>query len=555
MSGSLVILTLAGYVVVLLWGTRMVQSGIERAFGSNLRRVLGKALRNRLVALVAGAGVTMLLQSSTATAMMVTSFAARGAVDLIPALAVMLGANVGTAITVKALSFDVSWVAPLLLLLGYVVFKGSPKGRWRDLGRVGLGLGLMLLALHGLVTTIEPVSTAPVLGEILAAITGDPVMDLLLAAALTFAAHSSVAVMLLLVGLAAGNVVTPMASLALVLGANLGGALPPVLETDATNPANRRVPVGNLMFRAVGCVVVLPFVHPIAERIWQWDHDPASAVTAFHLGFNLVLAVVCIPVLEPARALLVRMFPDRKPLVEVAQPLFLDAAALDTPYLALANAAREILRMGDLVDALMRLVPQALALAKPDKPTAEQATRLARELDMLHEAVKAYLARLDRADLTDRDAIRLSDLIEFAVNLGHAGTLLKRRISQAASRHDAAASEPDREAALRIHAQVSGDLRMSMSTMMTEDPRSARELVDAKRMVNEAERAATRDHLARLGEGGKAALGASSPFLALLRDLKLVNSHLASIGYAVLEPQDRAGKPTADDADVAAIEG
>src|ERR1700761_6818318 len=200
MIGSLMILTLVGHVVLLLWGMRMVQSGIERAFGSNLRRVLGRALRNRLVAVGAGAAVTMLLQSSTATALMVTSFSARGAVDLIPALSVMLGANVGTAVIVKALSFNISWVSPLLLLIGYGAFKRSPKGRLRDLGRVGIGLGLMLLALHGLVETIQPVSGEPILGQILREVTGDPVLDLVLAAGLTFAAHSSVAIMLLLTG-------------------------------------------------------------------------------------------------------------------------------------------------------------------------------------------------------------------------------------------------------------------------------------------------------------------------------------------------------------------
>lgn len=539
MNGSLVILTLVGHVILLLWGMRMVQSGVERAFGSNLRRVLGQALRNRLVATFAGTAVTMLLQSSTATAMMVTAFAARGAVDLIPALAVMLGANVGTALIVKALSFDVSWVSPLLLLVGYVAFKRSPKGRTRDLGRVGIGLGLMLLALHGLVETIQPVSNAPILGEILGALTGDPILDVILAAALTFAAHSSVAVMLLLVGLAAGNVITPMAAVALVLGANLGGALPPVLETDSTNPANRRVPAGNLLFRAIGCLVVLPFVHPLSEALWQWNSSPASAITAFHLGFNAVLAVACIGFLGPAARFLSWLFPEKlKHQAEVVRPLFLEAEALDTPYLALANAAREILRMGDLVDAMLRLVPAVLA--KQDKATSAQATRLGRELETMHAAVKSYLAKLDRADLTERDTVRFSDLIEFAVNLGHAGDILVRRIVQAAARQGSAIDNIDHEALLRIHARVSSVLKLALSTMTTEDQRSARELIDAKREVNEAERTVSRDHLARLGGADEIALGASSPFLTTLRDLKTVNSHLASIGYAVFEPRDRS---------------
>lgn len=540
MTGSFIILELVGHVVLLLWGMRMVQSGVERAFGSDLRRVLGQALRNRLVAVLAGTGVTMLLQSSTATAMMVTSFAARGAVDLIPALAVMLGANVGTALIVKALSFDVSWVSPLLLLTGYLAFKRTPKGRWRHLGRVGIGLGLMLMALHGLVETIQPVSNAPILGQLLRALTGDPVLDVLLAAALTFAAHSSVAVMLLLVGLTAGNVVTPVAAVALVLGANLGGALPPVLETDASNPANRRVPVGNLLFRAIGCVVVLPFVHPLAEALWNWDDAPASVITTFHLAFNVVLAAACIGVLGPTARLLQRIYPERtKRQHDAFRPLFLDVEALETPYLAMSNAAREILRMGDLVDALLRLF--VAAMTRHDKATVNQATRLGRDLDKLHEAVKGYLAKLDPSDLTSRDAERLSDLIEFAVNVGHAGDVLERRIVQVAGRNDAIANDADRDAVLGIHARVTTQLKLALSTMMTEDRRMARELVDAKRAVNEAERAAVRDHLARLGGANEAALGSSSPFLSMLRGLKLVNSHLASIGYAVIQPDQGDG--------------
>jgi phosphate:Na+ symporter len=538
MSATVVILELAGNIILLLWGMRMVQSGVERAFGSDLRRVLGRALRNRLVAVIAGTGVTTLLQSSTATAMMVTSFAARGAIELIPALAVMLGANIGTALIVKVLSFDMSWVSPLLLLAGYISFTRSPKGRYRDLGRVGIGLGLMLLALHLLVETIQPVSAAPVLRNILVSLTGDPILDVLLAAALTFAAHSSVAVMMLLVGLSAGNVVTPVAAIALVLGANLGGALPPVLETRSANPSNRRVPVGNFVFRAIGCAVVLPFAHPLAETLWQYDPDPRSAITNFHLVFNVALAVACLGLLGPAGALLTRLFPEKvKQGAELARPLFLDANALETPYLALANAAREILRMGDLVDAMLRLVPGALAYSGKSVP--EQASTLGRELDRLHEAVKGYLAKLDWADLTEGDRTRLSDLIEFAVNLGHAGDILERDIICTPTRGDSI-GEADRNVVSRLHARVAADLRLALSTMMTEDDRSARELLDAKREINEFERTAARDHLARLGGADPAALAASTRFLSVLRNLKRVNSHLTTIGYAVMSSIGRS---------------
>jgi phosphate:Na+ symporter len=229
MSVPLMLVDLAGAVALLLWGVRMVQTGVQRAFGPRLRVVLASALRTRLNAFLAGLGVTAVLQSSTATGLMVTGLAAGGVVDLVPALAVMLGANVGTTLIVQALSFDVSRLAPVLIVLGFLMFRRGGATRTRDLGRVVIGLGLMLMALHQLLDVITPYENTPTLRSVLEAISAEPLVAVLLAAVLTWAAHSSVAVVLLVMSLAAKGVASPEAAFALVLGANLGTAINPVL--------------------------------------------------------------------------------------------------------------------------------------------------------------------------------------------------------------------------------------------------------------------------------------------------------------------------------------
>src|SRR5246127_5713299 len=261
----MILLDLVGGVALLLWGLHMVRTGIVRAFGSDLRRFLGMALRNRFVAFVAGMFVTALLQSSTATGLMTASFVSGGTVDLVPALAIMLGANVGTTLIVQVLSFDVSAVAPVLFLTGVIAFKRGGQTRTRDLGRVAIGIGLMLLSLHILLDTLAPAEQAPAVRTLLIAITGDSLLCVLMAAALTWVAHSSVTVVLLIMSLAYSGFITPAAALALTLGANLGSAINPVIEgSSGTNPASRRLPLGNLFNRLVGCAVALPFLHPIA---------------------------------------------------------------------------------------------------------------------------------------------------------------------------------------------------------------------------------------------------------------------------------------------------
>src|SRR6201991_2837079 len=186
--GSLVLLDLMGGVGLLVWGLPMVHRGILRAFGPDLRRLLSKALGNRFQAFAAGVGLTAILQSSTATALITSSFAAEGLVGLVPALAIMLGANVGTTLIVQILSFNVSALAPILFLVGVTAFKRGGQTRTRDLGRVAIGVGLMILSLHILLDTLAPAENAPAVRALLEAITDDPLLCLLMAAALTWAA-------------------------------------------------------------------------------------------------------------------------------------------------------------------------------------------------------------------------------------------------------------------------------------------------------------------------------------------------------------------------------
>lgn len=256
--GIKVILNIAGGVALLLWGLHMVNTGITRAFGARLRRFLSTVLKHRLPAFMAGVGVTAILQSSTATAIMLSSFTASGLVALTPALAVMLGANVGTTLIVQVLSFDASAIAPTLILIGFITFKRSKLTVLKDLGRVGIGLGLMLLSLEILVSSLEPVQDAPVARELFAALTNEPVLALLIGAVLTWAAHSSVATMLLTMSLATSGLINPQAALALVLGANLGSALNPLLEgLGSSNPAHRRTGACHWATSLTACWAVL----------------------------------------------------------------------------------------------------------------------------------------------------------------------------------------------------------------------------------------------------------------------------------------------------------
>jgi phosphate:Na+ symporter len=359
---SLVLLDLMGGVALLLWGLHMVQSGIMRGFGSDLRRSMSHALTNRFASFAAGTALTALLQSSTATALITSSFAAEGLLDLVPALAVMLGANLGTTLIVQVLSYNITAVAPVLFVLGLLAFRAGPQSRTKDLGRVSIGLGLMLLALHILIDTLAPAETAPAAKLIMGALTKDPVLCIVVAAVLTWIAHSSVATVLLIMSLAYSHFITPYAALALVLGANLGSAINPLIEGGRrASPASYRLPVGNLVNRVVGVVLMAPFLRPISELLQAWQPDLAKFTAEFHIAFNVATAVLFIGILDWLARVLKKLLPDRPQTAgEPGKPRYLDDAALDTPALALTDAAREALRMGDLVETMLRQVMTAM---------------------------------------------------------------------------------------------------------------------------------------------------------------------------------------------------
>src|SRR5258706_791042 len=401
--GTIVLLDLMGGVALLLWGLHMVQSGILRTFGSDLRHLLSKALGNRFAAFAAGLGLTALLQSSTATALMTASFANQGLVALVPALAILLGANVGTTLIVQALSFNVTAVTPVLLTIGLVAFRIGPRPRLKDLGRVSIGLGLMLLALHILLDTLAPSEHAPGLRMLLGAITGDPVLCILLAAILTWAAHSSVATVLLIMSLAYSTFVTPQAGLAMVLGANLGSAINPVLEsTHRDDPTSYRLPIGNLLNRLVGILLIVPFLGPVSNALTAILTDMAKAIALFHTVFNICLAVLFIGLLDPLSWMFVKFFPARKQSSDPSAPRDLDQRALDTPSLALADAARETLRMGDLVEVMLRQV--MTAAINNDRNLVREVSRMDNLVDRLDEAIKLYVTKLTRGSLDEREA-------------------------------------------------------------------------------------------------------------------------------------------------------
>ena len=537
MAFSLALLDLFGSVALFLWGTHMALSGVQRALGPHLRRVLGFTLSNRVQAFAAGLGVTLLLQSSTATCLMATSFAASGLVDLLPAMAVMLGANVGTALIVQVLAFDVVIASPLLILIGFVAFQRSPNAATHDLGRALMGLGLMLLALHQMLAILGTAQTSPEFVAAIGIVAAVPALGFVLGAIAAWGVHSSVAVVLLIVSLATSGTLPLDAAFVAVLGANLGTAINPLLESRDDTPKSRRLPLSNLLNRIAGIGIALFAVPPAVS--WLSGFGTAHAVALFHLGFNVLTALAALPLLRASKRLLRSLLPDT-PASNPAVPLYLDRAARETPIVALGGAAREALRLVDVLEQMLRGAQDALA--KSDRRLIEETRDRDDVLDALNTAIKRYLTSIDIEDLTLDDQRRMHEILVFSMNIEQAGDVIDRNLLPHISKRlkrGLIGGNADAEL-IELMDRLVVNLHTAGSLFLTADARAARRLAEEKLVFRRAESNAIAAHFDLMRADRQARGMQSALNLDLLRDMKLINSLIvAAAAYPVL---DRTGE-------------
>jgi phosphate:Na+ symporter len=548
LSATEILLHLMGGAALLLWAMRMVRTGVMRAYGAELRHFLSKSLTNRFAALFAGLGITVLVQSSTATAMLTSSFAGRGLLAASTALAIMLGADIGSTIVAQVLSFDLGAVSPVLVLVGVVTFMSGEGARRRAVGRAILGLGLILLSLRLIVTAAAPINHAQGIHIILSGLADEPLLAVLVAAILTWLAHSSLAVVLLVMSLATGGLVSLPLAFAMVLGANLGNPIPALVASLASGPAARRVVLGNLVFKAVGVLAALPVLGELGPLLASLEPDPGRQVADLHTAFNLFIAVVFIFLTGPVAHLVQRLVPDRLAAENPAAPRYLDDSDLEMPTAALASAAREALRMGDQVEAMLRRFFEILQSG--DRNAADEFARMDDAVDSLHESIKLYLTRLSQMEMDAREGRRSSEIMAFVTNMEHIGDIIDKNLMDAVHakiRERLRFSDEGMAEITAMHAKVLNNLHLAMGLFMTPDVRTARALLAEKARLRDIERSSTESHIVRLQNGRRESIETSSLHLDILRDLKRINSHIASVAYPVL---DAAGelKPRESDA-------
>lgn len=514
----------------------MVGRSLNKTFGTALRNFISRSTSNRVKALIVGAMVAVGLQSSMATCVIVSSFVAYNVITVSAAIAVMLGADVGTSIAAQIMSLDLTWLMPVVIAAGYIIGTSIRGSVYRHLGGFFVGVGLVLLSLNIIRATAANLNHSEALQILISPLQAQPALAVVLSVIITWLAHSSLGMVLLYTGFVHSGIMPPEVGIYMVLGANLGGVIGPVAMTSKSLPAAKRVPMANLLVRAIGVAIMLPFVDLIIPAIESIFKDPARLTVNFHVLFNLALAVAFLPFTNQLAALMKKMIPERDQKDDPHMPKYLDPDAVTNHTIALNYASRETLRVCDIVQEMFE--DTLLVLKNNDYETYKKICDREQIVDSLYKAIKNYLSNIKTRNMNEKELFKYMQILTFSTNLEHIGDIIDKGlmhiVRKKIGRRDSFSREGFAEIAA-LHATVKSNLQLAQNLLLTNDVKIADQLLDTKTKLREEEIRGMENHIKRLSEGVVESIATSSMHMDVMSDMRRINSYASLIAYNVIK--------------------
>ncbi|MFK7762532.1 MAG: Na/Pi cotransporter family protein [Roseobacter sp.] len=531
-----ILIHIAGAAALLIWAVRLVRTGVERGFATPMRIWLRHSAKNRLLAAGTGMGAAVLLQSSTAVAVLVSNFVSKGGLATATGLAILLGADVGSALVTQLLMVRQPILIPLLLLVGVVVFLRGSGGGTRQLGRIMIGLALIFVSLDMIRAATEPMIANPGTQAVMAYLGRDLLTAFVIGAVFAWGVHSSVAAVLLFVTLAGQSILPTQAAAAMILGANLGGGLIAFLLTYTAPLAARRMVMANLILRGGGAGLAVLWIAAAPHVLDSLGATPARQAINLHLVFNLALVIVALPFVGPMTAVLSRLMVEKpSPDATLDAVSALDPALLDRPQRAINCAARELLGMGQKIEGMLIAVEPLYD--QWNGPAADMIARQDKAIKKMHLDIKLYLARLGQKGMDEDLSRRSMELASISSSLDSASDAIARIMLELAKRlheQNVQFSPQGREEIRDFTDRVQGNVQLALNVMMNQNPSEARELVAAKEKVRKVEQKLQRSHIGRLREGLTESIETSNIHQETLRALKQINTAFSMVGHPIL---------------------
>jgi phosphate:Na+ symporter len=529
-------LTILGGVALTLFGVSLIRDSVTQALGAQLRLLIERSTRTKWRSFSAGVLATALIQSSTATILIITGFASRRLIDVAPALAVSLGADVGSTLVAQVFSVGAAGLGPILVLVGMVCSAWLPQGKLKHLGMALVGLGLVLFGLGTVLHAASIIQQSHTLTVVMEALSGDVVMAFLVGLLITWLTQSSLAIVLLIMSFAGAGALELDTAFALVLGAQVGSALTPLIVNLKEKNEAGHIAWGSFVIRLISCIAVLPLIPYLVREAHWFGATVSRRVINFHTVVSLARAIVFLPFVGVIERLLIRYFPYVCDINDPSQTQHLDERDLATPSVALANATREALHLADQVLIMLQEINELYINNQP----ARLKLLLDRDntVDRLYDQIKFYLAKLSQESMDEIQARRHVDILMYITNMEHVGDIIVHNLCDLAAkkwRDNLSFSKQGWQEIENYHARICDNFKLAMNVFNSGDPVLAKQLVRRKESIHTESMTATGSHFERLRQGLLESMRSSSLHLDILRDLRSINNSITSVAYSILE--------------------
>ena len=539
MTISWILLNLTAAAVLLIWAVRMVQTGVQRAHGPLIRRTLKSTNAHPLLMTVFGVLLAIIFQSSTAVAVLTAGFVSSGFITSSVGVATVLGADLGSALVIQILSFNLTWLAPVCLIVGGILFFKGKRRNFKQTGRILVGVALILISLRLLAESTAPLRQNDFVPIVVNYLTSDPITTFLFGAVFTWLIHSSIASLLLIVAFVAQAIIPIDVAAALVLGANTGGAFIAVILARNLNTRGQVVPLSNFCLRGVSAVLVLAIIHILGTPTILSNFSPVQQIVSFHIGFNMILVVIGLPFVKPITVILLKIMSDRR--INNDQPLssrqsVLKEADIKLPTRALAATTRELLYLAESVQTMF--VPAMDIYENFDKVGVKELKKIENEIFDVHGRIKNFLAKVSQQNLNEDLLKRNGDLMMFADNMAAATDVIVNRLLKLAKERNEKAlvfSDEGWRELLALHDRVLVNMQLAMDVLVSSDLETARQLIIEKNELSSMTQKSLSKHLERLSRHKTKSLETSNMHNETLRALRQVNSSFSSIAYSILD--------------------
>jgi phosphate:Na+ symporter len=521
--------------MLLLYGIRLLNDGLQNAAGPRIRSLLRSLTSSRLAAVGAGAFITGLIQSSSATSVMLVGFVSAGLMSFRQTLAVILGADIGATLTVQLIAFHIGDYALLLAGAGLSITLFAKRRQFRNIGNGLLGFGFVFLSIRIMSDATAPLRESDLFREVLVALVGSPFTGILLSAVFTALIHSSAATIGIALALAANGLIPLDGAIHLVLGANIGTCSTALMASLRSPAEARRVAWAHVLFKVLG-VGLLAFALPAFEKLVVFSTpDLMRQIANAHTAFNVLIAVLFLPTLGLIARLVEKLVPE-SPGEKKFGPKYLDEHVLGTPSLALSQATREALRASDIVKEM--LIDSIKAFQVDDPGLISGIKDRDNLVDILDRQIRLYLTRLSSSSLTESQSRRAVALLEATRDLENIGDIIDRNVMPLALKRinkGLMFSQEGMDEIIAFHKKLVDNFDMAISAFSAHDRELARRVLRNKEEIEALERELTQNHLERLRKGLRESIETSHIHLDVISNYARINSLITHIIYPVFE--------------------